>query len=174
MTKGPLAAGAAAAAAAAAAAPAKLESGTDAKEEAAAAPAAAGEAKEEAAADGGAAAGEAKQPPPNQPTPKSKLSDPATLDELRAVAMGCCVALPRPGDAAALGLDDGSEGATGGEPPLALACWRGRASLNVLVSKQEAAQLVERIQEARAKLAAGGGGSGNGAAAQPEPELVAA
>jgi hypothetical protein len=47
--------------------------------------------------------------------------------------------------------------------PLAISCWRGRGSLNVLVSKQEAAQLADRILEARAKKAAA-------AAAEAVPE----
>jgi hypothetical protein len=47
-----------------------------------------------------------------------------------------------------------AEGGLAAAAPLAISCWRGRGSLNVLVSKQEAAQLADRILEARAKKAA--------------------
>ena len=58
-----------------------------------------------------------------------------------------CLCLPHapPADA---------EGGLAAAAPLAISCWRGRGSLNVLVSKQEAAQLADRILEARAKKAA--------------------
>ena len=38
--------------------------------------------------------------------------------------------------------------------PLAIACWRGRASVNLLVNKQEAKQLAEKLRYAMAKRSA--------------------
>lgn len=35
--------------------------------------------------------------------------------------------------------------------PLAIACWRGRASVNLLVNKQEAKQLAEKLRYAMTK-----------------------
>lgn len=94
--------------------------------------------------------------------PRSNLSDATTLEQLRAVGMGCCVAVMRHADAVALGFagetegDAGAEGGSGlaAAAPIAISCWRGRNSINVLVSKQEAAQIAEKILEARAKTAA--------------------
>lgn len=50
----------------------------------------------------------------------------------------------------------GAEGGSGlaAAAPIAISCWRGRNSINVLVSKQEAAQIAEKILEARAKSVA--------------------
>eukprot|EP00887_Chlorella_sp_A99_P007303 scaffold2.g7303.t1 len=103
-----------------------------------------------------------------------ELADPETLAQLQELAFGCCVAVLRPADAATLGFEPppapaaapptiagaaaaaaaaaataaaGGEGAAG----LAVACWRGRGSLNVLVSKQECAQIAERVHEAARK-----------------------
>lgn len=52
----------------------------------------------------------------------------------------------------ALGLSSGAgaEGALTAAAPIAVSCWRGRASLNVLVSKQECAQIVERLSGVKA------------------------
>lgn len=38
--------------------------------------------------------------------------------------------------------------------PLAVACWRGRGSINVLVSKVEGDQMVDKLKHHRAKAAA--------------------
>lgn len=47
----------------------------------------------------------------------------------------------------ALGLSSGTEaeGALVAAAPVAISCWRGRACLNVLVSKQECSQIEERL-----------------------------
>lgn len=65
------------------------------------------------------------------------------------------LALCRDEDAAALGFATGSEteGALAAAAPLAISCWRGRGNLNVLVSKQECAQMAEKIREALAERA---------------------
>lgn len=67
-----------------------------------------------------------------------------------------------------------TEGGLAAEAPLAVACWRGRGSLNVLVSKLEAAQMVEKINEARAKAVAAQGELAAEPAGQPAAEAVAA
>lgn len=51
----------------------------------------------------------------------------------------------------------GDEGGLAAAAPLAVACWRGRGNMNVLVSKQEAAQLAEKLREQQAKAAAAKG-----------------
>ena len=141
--------------------------GGEGEQAGAAPPAAAGEQQAQAQTEGQAA----------EKRPRVALSDAHTLEQLPALAMGCCVALMRPEDAAALGFSEGDdESGVVAAAPVAIACWRGRASINVLVSKQEAAQLAERILEARAKLA-GGGAPPAAAEAAAEPivaEAVAA
>lgn len=125
------------------------------------APAVAEQAEAGAAPEAAAEQQAAAAPPKPAPAPKSFLSDPSTLEQLRGVAMGCCVALMRREDAATLGF------AAEGVGAIAIACWRGRANLNILVSKQEAAQLRERIAEAKDKAA-------GKAATAPKAEPVAA
>jgi hypothetical protein len=58
--------------------------------------------------------------------------------------------LIREEEAAPLGLATGSqmEGALTAAAPLAISCWRGRASINVLVSKAECAQIAEKLKAA--------------------------
>ena len=57
------------------------------------------------------------------------------------------MSLTRPFSIAALGLSSGTEaeGALIAAAPVAISCWRGRACLNVLVSKQECSQIEERL-----------------------------
>ncbi len=51
-------------------------------------------------------------------------------------------------EAAAVGLPTGGrvEGALAAAAPLALSCWRGRASLNILVAKPECATLADKLR----------------------------
>lgn len=51
--------------------------------------------------------------------------------------------------------------------PLATACWRGRASVNLLVNKAEAKQLAEKLRYAMTKRDAPPPAA---AAARPQPE----
>ena len=44
-----------------------------------------------------------------------------------------------------------AEGALAVHAPLAIACWRGRASVNLLVNRAEAKQLAEKLRYAMAK-----------------------
>jgi hypothetical protein len=46
-----------------------------------------------------------------------------------------------------------AEGALAAAAPLALACWRGRASLNILVAKPDCAQLAEKLRYAAKRKA---------------------
>lgn len=67
--------------------------------------------------------------------------------------------LRRPEDTRALGLTGESEdaertmieGALAANAPLAIACWRGRSSLAVLVSKPECSLLEEKLSQALAR-----------------------
>jgi hypothetical protein len=89
-----------------------------------------------------------------------KFHDPSTLKQLAAVEYGCCVATLRAEDVAALDLagEGDAEGGLASNAPIAIVCWRGRGTLNVLVSKQECAQLADRLETAvAAKKAAKGG-----------------
>lgn len=54
----------------------------------------------------------------------------------------------RDDEAVGLGLPTGSrvEGALSAAAPLALSCWRGRASLNILVAKPECATLADKLR----------------------------
>jgi hypothetical protein len=108
---------------------------------------------------------EAKQEQPQrQPKrdPRFALHDRLTLDQLNEVHYGCCVATLRDADVAALGLasDGAAEGALAVNAPVAVACWRGRGSLNVLVSRQECEQMVDRLRAASGVVEV----TGNGAA----------
>ncbi|KAL4448837.1 hypothetical protein ABPG77_007554 [Micractinium sp. CCAP 211/92] len=166
MTKGQAAEGAACAAAEVKPAPGEAapaaEEAAAAAEEAQQAAAPAVDQQQQEQAQPADDAGAEGQPQAAAPAPRSNLSDAATLEQLRGVGMGCCVAAMRHADAVALGFageaegDAGAEGGSGlvAAAPIAISCWRGRNSLNVLVSKQEAAQIAEKILEARAKAAA--------------------
>jgi hypothetical protein len=115
---------------------------------------------EEAAA---APAAEAPKKPSGFPRPRCAFSDASTVEQLADIDYGCCVALLRPHDAAALGLasEDSATGGLAANAPLAISCWRGRGCVNTLVSKQECAQMAERIQTAiaaRDKAAAAAAG----------------
>ena len=74
------------------------------------------------------------------------FSDPSSLEQLSKVDYGCCVLTLRAADVAALGLT--AEGALSANAPIAVVCWRGRGTLNVLVSKQECSQMSERLEAA--------------------------
>lgn len=99
---------------------------------------------------------EAAEEHPNKKMKKERfvLSDEFTRDQLRDVQLGCCVATLREGDATALGLaEEGStEGGLASNAAIAVTCWRGRGTLNVLVSKEECSQMAERIQAAIAAV----------------------
>lgn len=63
----------------------------------------------------------------------------------------CC----RNEEATALGFSAASSGATEGalavHAPMAVSCWRGRASVNHMVARPEAAQLAEKLRAALSK-----------------------
>jgi multisite-specific tRNA:(cytosine-C5)-methyltransferase len=119
------------------------------------------------AADGAAATEEAKKEAPAAPAhvPRTRFhfNDPSTLEQLAAVEYGCCVATLRAEDVAELELagEGDAEGGLASNAPIAIVCWRGRGTLNVLVSKQECAQMADRLETAVAakKAAAVAGGA---------------
>ena len=124
------------------------------------------EKKEEAGAGAGAEAAAAAAPAPQQHKHAGLWSDSATVAEVAACAIGGCVVCLRPEDAAALGVGkNGKSGGNGGEngsggcntepdvAALATACWRGRASVTVHVTRNESSAYARRL---RAALEAGG------------------
>lgn len=84
--------------------------------------------------------------------PKPTLSDPETLTQLEHIHNGCCILTLRPGEEQRLGVRGALslDPAAGGPPLLAIVCWRGRGTLNILVSKAECQQMLETIQTAAA------------------------
>jgi hypothetical protein len=68
------------------------------------------------------------------------FDDPEVLEQLKTVRMGGCVAILKEEDALKLGFSGSPE------ESLAVCIYRGMSSINILVSKQEAAQLLEKIQ----------------------------
>jgi len=107
----------------------------------------------DAAAAEPTAVGESREKQPEKggwPKPQRTMTDPITLAQMPSLDYGCCVAMLRDSDAASLGFTRGTEvqGSLAANMPLAISCWRGRGSMNVLVSKQECAQVIERLQAA--------------------------
>ena len=71
---------------------------------------------------------------------RPSLKDEETMRQLKSVYMGCCIAMMRDEDAERLGLVfDGV--------PFAITCWRGKISINLLTTKNETAQLLEKFQD---------------------------
>lgn len=102
------------------------------------------------------------------------LTDERTLAQLATVCAGGCVVLLADDDARALHLptvESSGSASTGGcltaQAPLALACWRTRATITVLVAKAEAEQMAEKIRTAQAEAAARAG-AGTGEATVPQ------
>ena len=62
-----------------------------------------------------------------------------TKAALLAITLGCCVLVPRDEDLAAIGAT---------KADLAIACWRGRTSCNLLVSKVETIHFVDKLKTA--------------------------
>ncbi|DBA68056.1 TPA: hypothetical protein ACH3X2_014076 [Trebouxia sp. C0005] len=84
-----------------------------------------------AAGDGAELAGGEPQKPRHTP------EDSHTLEQIRGLKHGCCVVMLREGEAASLGLDTSkqTEDALSVHAPLAVAAWKGKGSINILVSK---------------------------------------
>lgn len=124
-----------------------------------------------------AAAAAAAKTPSNQ----VPLSTPAVLNQLEHMESGGAVALLEDAAAQELGLatDEASSGALTVNAPLAISVWRTRASLSVLVAKNECEQLVEKVKgaqqrQAKQKQQQGPNDNAAGAAAvkQPQPAAV--
>eukprot|EP00890_Picochlorum_soloecismus_P002090 jgi/Picsp_1/2882/NSC_01107-R1_protein len=91
-----------------------------------------------------------KKPPPSKPQ-GCYISDPKTLQELPNIRLGCCIALMREDDLSKLGLGRDSNETQGGlaaNSPFAVPCWRGRTSINIMVSKLDCAQMLDRLEMA--------------------------
>ena len=69
---------------------------------------------------------------------RAKVSDEATLNDLKDVHMGCCVAMLRQEDAEKLGFIFNGK-------PLAISCWRGKITINLLTNKNETDQIREKF-----------------------------
>lgn len=94
--------------------------------------------------------GDLQKPPPLKPQ-GCCISNPKTLQELPCIRLGCCIALMREEDLSKLGLGKDSNETQGGlasNSPFAVPCWRGRASINVMLSKIDCAQMLERLETA--------------------------
>lgn len=91
----------------------------------------------------------------NVPSKQAPLTTAAVVQQLANMESGGAVALLEEADARKLGLaatSDESGGALAVNAPLAISVWRTRASLSVLVAKNECEQLAEKIKAAQKKL----------------------
>ena len=69
---------------------------------------------------------------------RASVEDPGTLEQMKSINMGCCVAMMKDEDAERLGfVFDGK--------PLAISCWRGTITVNLLTSKIETDQLLDKF-----------------------------
>lgn len=106
------------------------------------------------------------------------IQDAALLEQLTACKFGCVVAELRATDAEALGFAaaaelvlPGSSGVGGGggsgavtaNAPLALSAWKGKASLAIMVDRNETQQMMDKITAAMTKA---------GSASDPEVPLA--
>lgn len=69
---------------------------------------------------------------------RPKISDEETLKDFRSVKMGCCIAMMRDEDAKRLDFVFNGK-------PLSVACWRGNLTVNLLTTKNETEQLLEKF-----------------------------
>ena len=93
------------------------------------------------------------------------IQDATLLEQLAACKFGCVVAELRPADAEALGFaavpepllpgssssGGGGSGAVTANAPLALSAWKGKASLAIMVDRNETQQMMDKITAAMAK-----------------------
>jgi hypothetical protein len=94
------------------------------------------------------------------------------LKQLEALESGGAVALLDEQAAQQLGLatDEESSGALTANAPLAVSVWRTRASLSVLVAKNECEQMADKVRSAQQKMKQ----QQQGAKAGKQAEAVAA
>ena len=119
--------------------------------------------QQQEAAKGGGGAPAQQQQQQQQHKHAGLWKDAATISEVSACAIGGCVVCLRAEDAAALGLGsksggkegaggdagEGEEAAGGGDTAaLATACWRGRASVTVHVTRNESSAYARRLRSA--------------------------
>lgn len=87
--------------------------------------------------------------------PKAKffVQDEDSINKVKGMGLGCCIATMREEDLRRLDLkDDTGEGALMANAPFALSCWRGRGTLNALVGREECSQMLDRLLAAQALL----------------------
>ena len=70
---------------------------------------------------------------------RAVVADEATKKALLDLALGCCILIPRDEDLAAINVS---------KLDLAIACWRGRTSCNLLVSKAETVHFIDKLKAA--------------------------
>ena len=83
------------------------------------------------------------------------FENPKTQESIASMKRGCCVALMDDVDLRTLGLidrgDSGVSGSLRSEQPFVLPCWMGNYQITVMVSKMDCAQMLDRIESARAQ-----------------------
>jgi hypothetical protein len=94
------------------------------------------------------------------------LSTPSVLKQLEGLESGGAVALLDEEAAQQLGLatDEAGSGALAANAPLAVSVWRTRASLSVLVGKNECEQMADKLRNAQQQMKQQQGGKGKAAA----------
>ena len=68
---------------------------------------------------------------------RAVISCAETKKALLDLTLGCCILVPRDEDLAAINVS---------KADLAIACWRGRTSCNLLVSKAETIHFIDKIK----------------------------
>merc|ERR1712113_1094671 len=87
---------------------------------------------------------------------KPSIEDEETLKHFRDIYMGCCVAMMRDEDAEKYGFIFNGK-------PLSISCWRGKITVNLLASKNETEQILEKFPSEFKKVKAKEGGNQNAA-----------
>lgn len=106
---------------------------------------------EEETAAGAAGGGGAKGSIPFMK--KAFLQDKSTIEQVKQLLYGCCIAMLRDEDLEKLDLSTGTDIEAGltANAPLAVSCWRGRGSIMVQCSKNNSTVVLEKINDAMKK-----------------------
>jgi multisite-specific tRNA:(cytosine-C5)-methyltransferase len=75
---------------------------------------------------------------------RAVISDEDTKKAILDLSLGCCILIPRDEDLAAVNVS---------KLDLAIACWRGRTSCNLLVSKAETVHFIDKLRDVKASSA---------------------
>jgi len=81
------------------------------------------------------------------------FQDESTIEQVKQLLYGCCIAMLRDEDLEKLDLSTGAdiEGGLAANAPLAISCWRGRGSIMVQCSKNDSTVVLEKINDAMKK-----------------------